>query len=307
MFQKLVAIEPVGLFPAYEKRLYEFAKEVCLYPDRPEDDEEIIRRIGDADAVLVSYTTSIDRYVIERCPSIRYIGMCCSLYSPESANVDILAANERGITVTGIRDYGDAGVLEYVISELVRFLHGFGCRPWKGIPLEITGLKAGIIGLGTTGILIADGLSFFGAEVSYYSRTRKPEQEAKGFQYQPLHQLLADCDVIFTCLNKNVILLHEEEFHILGDNKLLFNTSIGPSHDVDALAEWLKCEGNHFFCDTEAALGDESKVLLLHPRVHCMRQSAGSSRQCKERLGQKVTDNIERYLKETDSDFSKMQ
>ena len=50
------------------------------------------------------------RYILERCPNVRYIGMCCSLYSPESANVDIRYANERGITVTGIRDYGEKGV-----------------------------------------------------------------------------------------------------------------------------------------------------------------------------------------------------
>lgn len=297
MFQKLVAIEPVGMFPIHEKKLYDYAKEVVFYPDCPKNDEEIIERIGDADAVLVSYTTTIGRAVIERCPSIRYIGMCCSLYSPESANVDIPAANERGIVVTGIRDYGDAGVLEYVISELVRVLHGFGCRPWRGIPLEITGLKAGIIGLGTTGILIGDGLSFFGADVSYYSRTRKPEQEAKGFTYKPLHELLAESDVIFTCLNKNAILLHEEEFRIMGSDKLLFNTSIGPSHDVDALAEWLKGDGNYFFCDMEGGLGDPSKVLLMHPKVRCMGQAAGKSRQCNERLGEKVTANIEEFLK----------
>ena len=42
--------------------------------------------------------------------------------------------NERGITVTGIRDYGDEGVIEYVVSELVRCLHGFGQKPWKGFP-----------------------------------------------------------------------------------------------------------------------------------------------------------------------------
>jgi len=50
--------------------------------------------------------------------------------------------------VTGIRDYGDEGVVEYVISELVRCLHGFGQEPWDGMAREITGLKAGIVGLG---------------------------------------------------------------------------------------------------------------------------------------------------------------
>lgn len=48
--------------------------------------------------------------------------------------MDIRYANERGITVTGIRDYGDEGVIEYVVSELVRCLHGFGQKPWEGIP-----------------------------------------------------------------------------------------------------------------------------------------------------------------------------
>ena len=89
MFQKLVAIEPVSLVPSAEKALYSFAGQVVMYPDIPANDDEIIARIGDADAVLLSYTSRINRYVLECCPNVKYIGMCCSLYSPESANVDI--------------------------------------------------------------------------------------------------------------------------------------------------------------------------------------------------------------------------
>ena len=59
MFEKLVAIEPVSLIPSAEKELSQYAKEVVLYDDIPADDEEIIRRIGDADAVLLSYTSRI--------------------------------------------------------------------------------------------------------------------------------------------------------------------------------------------------------------------------------------------------------
>ena len=168
MFQKLVAIEPVSLVPSAEKALYSFAGQVVMYPDIPANDDEIIARIGDADAVLLSYTSRINRYVLECCPNVKYIGMCCSLYSPESANVDIRYANERGITVTGIRDYGDEGVVEYVVSELVRCLHGFGQEPWEQLPREITGLKVGIVGLGKSGGMIADALNFFGADISYY-------------------------------------------------------------------------------------------------------------------------------------------
>ena len=84
MFKKLVAIEPVNLVSQAEEELRGYAGEITLYEDVPSGDEEIIRRIGDADAVLVSYTSRISRYVIESCPSIRYIGMCCSRAVPSS-------------------------------------------------------------------------------------------------------------------------------------------------------------------------------------------------------------------------------
>ena len=253
MFEKLVAIEPVSLVPQAEKELLLYARQVKLYEDIPADDAEIVRRIGDADAVLVSYTSQIRRPVIERCPNIRYIGMCCSLYSEESANVDIACARERGIVVKGIRDYGDRGVVEFAVSELVRFLHGFDRPMLYEMPAEITDLPVGIVGLGTSGGMIAQAMQFMGAKVSYFSRTRKPDWEKNGFSYLPLKELLAGSQVVFTCLNKNVILLGKEEFEALGQGKILFNTSIGPSHEIDALSEWLAGEKNYFVCDTEGA------------------------------------------------------
>ena len=301
MFQKLSIIEPVNLEPDAEAGLSRYAKQIVSFPDLPGDNAEIIRRIGDADAVLVSYTTNIEREVIEACPNIRYIGMCCSLYSPESANVDIRAAEEHGITVLGIRDYGDEGVLEYAISELVRLLHGFGGRQWKKYPAELTGQKIGIIGMGTTGKLLAKGFRFFGAEVSYYSRTRKPEEEAKGVVYLPLPELLQQQEIICTCLNKNTILLHEAEFQQIGNGKILMNTSISPSYDLPALKAWLSCPENYYFCDTLMALGDPSGELLSYPNVFCMKQSAGYSMQSRGRLGKKVLQNIEYFLSQQNS------
>lgn len=291
MFQKLVAIEPVSLVEEAEKQLYQYAREVILYRDIPKDDYEIVKRIQDADAVLVSYTSGIDRYVLEHSPNLRYVGMCCSLYSEESANVDIACARERGIQVLGIRDYGDRGVVEFVLYELVKLLHGYDGVKWKDLPEEITGLKAGIVGMGVSGSMIADALQFMGAEVSYYSRSRKPEQEKRGRVYRPLHELLKHCEVVFTCLNKNVILLHEEEFEILGKHKILFNTSIGPSHDPEALKKWLDEGGGYFVCDTRGALGEES--LRNHPSVLCPDASAGRTRQAFGLLSEKVLANLE--------------
>ena len=45
-------------------------------------------------------------------------------------------------------------------------------------------------------------------------------------------ELLEQSEVVFACLNKNVILMHEEEFKALGNGKILFNTSIGPAFEA---------------------------------------------------------------------------
>ena len=295
-FRKLVAIEPVSLVEAAEKELKQYAEEVVLYGDIPKSEEEIAERIGDADAVLVSYTSQIRKAVLERCPGIRYIGMCCSLYSEASANVDIAFAREHGIQVLGIRDYGDRGVVEYVLYQLIRILHGFDCPRWEKEALELTRMKVGIVGLGVSGSMIADALSMMGAEVSYYSRTRKPEKEAEGIGYLPLERLLQESQVVITCLNKNVILLGEEQFKALGTKKILMNTSIGTASDTGALKQWLSNPENLYCCDTEAAIGDPSGELIKQDNVICMGVSVGRTKQAFELLSKKVLDNIRTYL-----------
>lgn len=296
MFKKLVAIEPVSLIPSAQEELKRYAEEVVLYEDIPEHEDEIVRRIGDADGVLVSYTSQIRKNVLEQCLNVRYVGMCCSLYSEASANVDIAYAREHGIQVLGIRDYGDRGVVEYVLYQLVRILHGFDFPMWQEEPLELTGLSVGIIGMGVSGGMVADALQMMGAKVSYYSRTRKPKREAAGMEYQPLNDLLEGSQVVITCLNKNVILLHEEQFQCLGNKKILMNTSIGTASDRDALAKWLECRDNLYCCDTEAAIGDESGELIQRENVICMRTSVGRTKQAFELLSKKVLDNIRVYL-----------
>ncbi len=293
MFKKLVAIEPVYLIPSAVNELKSYANEVIMYPDIPANDEEVISRIADADAVLVSFTTRITRTALEKCPNVKYIGMCCSLYSPESANVDIPYAHKKGITVKGIRDYGDEGVVEYVISELIRCLHGFGQEPWDGVAREITGLKAGVIGLGRVGGLIADALHFFGADISYYSRSIKSDATAKGYLFRPLTDLLKENEVVVCCLNRNTVLLHEEEFRAFGNNKMLFNIGLSPAWDEAPFVNWLE-KNNLCFCDSIDALG--GKHLLNHPKIRCMQTTSGRSRQTYIRLSQKVLANIAGFI-----------
>ncbi|MDU5335157.1 NAD(P)-dependent oxidoreductase [Enterococcus sp.] len=292
-FKKMVAIEPTKLLPEWDGKLKKLAEEAIFYEDIPTDSATIIERIGDADCVMLSFTSFIDKEVIDACPNIRYIGICASLYAPENANVDILHAEKKGIVVTGVRDYGDEGVKEYAISELVRLLQGRGPAMWKDEPMELTDVKVGIVGMGTVGSLLARTMNFFGMDVHYYSRTRKPEIEKElGMSYLAFDDLLENVDILITCLNKNVVLLDEAAFQKFGNGKILMNVSIAPSHEVPALKQWLSQPGNYAFSDTEAGLGEE--VIGL-PNIFTGKTNAGLTSMAKVRLAQKVIENIEKF------------
>ena len=226
--------------------------------------------------------------------------MCCTLYDESSCNVDIAAAREKGITVCGVRDYGDEGVVEYAVSEIVRFLHGFGDRQWRSLKYELGGMKVGVIGLGKTGRMTADAFRFFGSEVHYFSRTRKPDAEDSGIGYLPLHDLLSYCDIILTTLPRNTYILQKEEFAIMGGGRILMNTSIGATFDLEALKEWLKANPDSFyFCDG-TGMGTLKDELAPFSNVFYTPSVAGMSVQSTQRLSDKVLANIDSFLAAAD-------
>ena len=295
-FRKLVEAGPIGLQPWAEEKLSEYASEIIRFDTLPESEEELIARIGDADAVLVRTLPLVPASVLSACSELRYVGMCCSLYSKESANVDIAYAEKHGITVYGIRDYGDKGVTEFVVYALVRILHGYDWPMWRKRPKEITGLKIGFVGFGTSGQMTARLLKAMGAEISYYARSAKEACEKEGMHFMPLSDLLEQSEVVITCLNKGVILLHEEEFRKLGSGKIMINTSIGPASDMPALKNWILDERNIFVSDTAGGVGsiyDEVKGLK---NVLCPDVSAGMTEEAYDLMSRKVLDNIEKAL-----------
>ncbi len=294
-FQKMAVIGPTQLTETSRELLRQrYAKEVLFYPDLPRSEQELVQWISDSDALLVSLQVQVTRQVIFSCQNLRYIGMCCSLYDEKSANVDILTARERGITVTGIRDYGDEGVVEYVISELVQLLHGFHYPQWREKPQELTGQKIGILGMGTLGHKISRALLLFGAEIYYYSRSRKKDAEEWGVTYLPLDELMQTVEICIGCLNKNAIIVGEEQLKLYGNEKILMNVAIGPFAKTDALRKWLSYSHNYYLCDELWGLGDPDLARL--PNVYCLRKSAGSSQQSIGRYNQKILENLEKSI-----------
>jgi lactate dehydrogenase-like 2-hydroxyacid dehydrogenase len=160
-FNKIASADHPGLVDWAYPELQQMAKSpIARISTYPENNDEIIANIGDADCALVSWNTVIDKSVIDACPKLKYIGMCCSLIDESSANVDIAAARAKGIVVKGVRDFGDEGVIEFIVSELIQLFKGLGKYQWKADQVELGGQKLGIIGMGTTGKILAEAASF---------------------------------------------------------------------------------------------------------------------------------------------------
>ena len=296
MFHKIVCVDNTKLQPWALEELQQYSDEkIAVYEDYPDSKKEILERIGDADAVLVSWHTQLDEEVIQKCENLKYIGMACSLYDDASANVAVKFARSKGIGVKGIRDYGDPGVAEFVLSYLVKLLHGYGQQQWREIPQELTGKKIGIIGMGVTGQLLAKCLLPFGAELFYFSRSRKPKWEEKGVKYLPLQQLLEIVEIVSFHLPKNTEILKAAEFDIFGTGKILINTSLGLPFEEEAFKHWLKKEGNFAIFDADGKKELSAETEASH-NVITAQKSAGWSAATQKRLSEKVLENLKNFL-----------
>lgn len=296
-FKEIVILDKTMLQQQAMEELQQYSeKPLRSFSDYPSGKEEILQRIANADCLLLSWRTQLSAEVIRKAPALRYIGMCCSLYDPESANVDIRAAEQQGIAVRAVHDYADEGVVEYIFAQLIILAKGLYQWQWKEQPTELKGKKMGIIGLGKTGGMVAELAQAFGMDVLYYSRTRKKELENDRLQYASLHQLLSEADVISTHLPRHNQLLGPAEFSLTRPDAVLINTSLGPTFQPEAFEHWIRQERHFAIIDADGA-GAYAELFKKYPeRILYTSQAAGSSDMAHERLSDKVIGNIHSFL-----------
>ena len=295
IFNKIVAVDDTGIRAWAKEELQQFAHaEVELHSTHPHNEEETLERIGDAECVLVSWNTPLSADILEQAPNIRYIGMCCSLFDEASSNVHIPTARKKGITVKGIFHYGDEGMIEFILSELIHLMKGLGNLQWKEEPVELSQRKLGIIGMGTTGAMLMQRAQGFGMEILYYSRSRKPSLEKQQATFFPLPKLLEEAEIISLHLPRNTQLLGPKEFDRLGNGKILVNTSLGLTFDKGSFLNWMEHPSNYAIFDS-VGLGAYADELGKHPRIICHPLVSGWTLEAKNRLSRKVLDNLVTY------------
>lgn len=222
--------------------------QVTGYPLTPQD--KVVERVGDAEAVIINKTV-FTREIMEKCPNLRYIGLCATGYN----NVDTKAAAELGITVCNVPAYSTSAVAQQVFSYVLHFASrtaDYNADVQSGgwvrsdtfsyftIPtFELSGMTMGIIGFGSIGSAVARIARAFGMNVIASTRTPKT---AEGVSFVSTEEVFKCADFIsLHCplTEETKELVNMDTLRLCKPTAYIINTSRGPVVNENDLAEAL--------------------------------------------------------------------
>lgn len=218
------------------------------------DADTMIAVAQGADAIVTASIDTVPRRVIEALPGLRVIGR----YAVGYDNIDLEAAQERGIVVTHYPDYCTDEVADHALSLILtlnRRLFPSDRRlregRWVGHSLDtafVAGgeiwpmreLTVGVIGLGRIGRAVVSRLRPFGCRIVVADPHVDPAviHEA-GLGHVPLETLLATADIVtIHCplTPETRHLIGPAELRTMRPTSILVNTARGPIVNGMALA-----------------------------------------------------------------------
>lgn len=224
---------------------------ITVYP-RTNTEEEIIRRIGDAEIVLLN-KVPITAAVLDACPSVKLICCLATGYNV----VDVQAAKQRNVVVCNVPAYSTHAVAQFTFGLLLELCHHIAHHSnlvhngawincpnfcfWDTPQVELAGKTIGIIGFGQIGQQVGKIASAMGMRVLAYSKTQRPEAEHIG-QYVDFETLLKQSDVIsLHCplFPETTNLINRDTLRFVKEGVILLNTARGAIIDEGAVAEAL--------------------------------------------------------------------
>ena len=290
---------------------FEALGQLTVYPHGCEDQEEVIRRIGDADIVLGN-KTPVTRRVFERCPNIRLMCLVSTGYNV----VDIQAARDHGVPVCNVPAYGTDMVAQFAIGLLLEICHHVQLHNesvhagdwtrcpsfsyWKAPILELSGKTMGIIGFGRIGRAVGRIAKALGMRVLATGSRRCPEGEAIA-DYVDLDTLLSASDVVsLHCplFPETERLINTETIAKMKDGAILLNNSRGGLLDEQAVADALnsgKLYGAGLDVVTIEPIVPENPLLsakncIITPHI------SWAAAECRQRIIDITAENIRAFL-----------
>ncbi|MGI6070273.1 MAG: D-2-hydroxyacid dehydrogenase [Blautia sp.] len=275
------------------------------------DMDEVISRIGDAEAVLTN-KTPLPKAVIDACENLKYIGVLATGYNV----VDVEAAKAKGIPVCNIPTYGTDAVGQFAIALLLEICHHIGHHDqavkegrWENNPdwcfwdyplIELAGKTMGIIGFGRIGQATGRIAKALGMRV--IANDEYPNDAGREIaEYVSREELFAQADVIsLHCplFPSTQGLVNKENIAKMKDGVIILNNSRGPLIVEEDLAEALN-SGKVYAAgldvvSTEPIKGDnpllKAKNCLITPHI------SWAPRESRKRLMDIAVANLQAYV-----------
>ena len=274
---------------------------------------DVIQRIGDAEIVITN-KTAITKEILTVCQQIKYIGVLATGYNV----VDVVAAAERGITVTNIPTYGTDAVSQFAIALLMELCHRIGDHSrsvfsgdwannpdwcyWNYPQIELSGKTMGIIGFGKIGqrtghIAQALGMKVLASDINKY-----PELESETCQYVTQDELFAVADVIILhcpLFDETRGIINAKNIAKMKNGVLIINNSRGQLIVEDDLRDALN-SGKVGGAAVDVVSTEPIKLtnpLLQAKNIIITPHISWAPRESRQRLMDIAVDNLACYLK----------
>lgn len=221
------------------------------------NDETMVHVAQGADAIVTASIDSVPRSVIERLPDLKVIGR----YAVGYDNIDLDAAQERGIVVTHYPDYCTDEVADHALSLILalnRRLFASDRRlregHWVGHNLEtayvaggeiqpMRDTTVGLIGVGRIGQAVVARLIPFGSRILVSDPYIEPDAfPAQGVELVSLDTLLATADIVTVhcpLTPETHRMIGALQLRAMRPGSMLVNVSRGPIVDGAALIDAL--------------------------------------------------------------------
>jgi glyoxylate reductase len=234
---------------------------------RPPTREELLARVGEAEALLVQLTERVDAELLDAAPRLRAIAN----YAVGFDNVDLAACTARGIPVGNTPDVLTDATADLTwallmaaarrLSDAERAVRagGWGWEPDFLLGHDVHGATLGLIGMGRIGSAVARRASGFDMEVIHNSRSGGVS----------LEELLERSDFvsIHTPLTPETRgLIGEDALRRMKPSAILVNTARGPIVDTGALVRALN---QGWIAGAALDVTDPEPLPIEHPLLLC--------------------------------------
>lgn len=248
---KIVTVEPLGIsvnhFEELKKEFAAQGHEFVYFTDRNENPDELARRIGDADIVVISNIKLLAE-TMSRCPNLKLLSVAFTGLD----HIDLEYCKSHNIAVMNASGYSTVAVSELAIGlmlDVYRKITYFDGNIRKSgirgnyLGLELGGKTVGVVGTGAIGTQTIRLLRAFGCKVLAYSRSERQEVKDLSATYVSLDELMSRSDIVtlHVPLNKETHhLIGKQELSLMKPSAILINTARGNVVDIPELANMLK-------------------------------------------------------------------